>query len=168
MTSKKRKGINYHKHKLYFKNDTVIRSRIKWKWPFIDIKFYKQDNKHVFKYDKGKHPKTLIADFYPLHKRPFAQFWLPSPHQTAKGLREKYKNFKCKSSSWDHQHEQKTPKKNKITFKCEDLSSGVFTSVEHIPYGVNKTAELLWHNNKLKYAVILDVHTSTYIPPYKI
>ena len=158
----------WHKHKIYFAEEKTIRKSIKWKWPFVDIKFYKQTDRYVFNYDHGIRTETLLADFYPIMKRPFAGLWLPSPYRADKYLHSKYKTFKCKSSGWDHQHEQGHLASNKIKHECSDLSNGIYPSVEHIPYGDIQTVELVSHKKKVKYAVVIDAPSENYVKPYVI
>ena len=162
-----RRPVLYHKHKIYFKNERVI-PRVKWRWPFIDVKFYKQTHSHVFKHDKGKHPRTPVGDFYPLHRRPLGQLWLPSPHRTASVLREKYKFFKCKGSNWSHQLEQLIPKSQRVKHECSQLSNGMYPSVEHVPRKDGTTAELVWHHKIPMYAALIKAPSDGYVPSYSI
>ena len=165
--SHKNKSL-WHKHKIYFANEETISKFIKWKWPFVDIKFYKKTNEYVYNYDHGLRTETLLVDFYPIVKRPFAGLWLPSPKRADKYLHSKYKTFKCKSSNWDHQHEIALTESNKIKHECSDLSNGMYPSVEHIPYGSNHTVELVSHQKKVMYAVVINAPSENYVKPYVI
>ena len=162
----------WHKHKIYFANSEIIttsRKKIQWKWPFVDVKFYKKTNGYVYNYDHGIRTETLIEDFYPIVKRPFAGLWLPSPLRADKYLHSKYRKFNCKSAKWDHQHERRQTKNNLIKHECSDLSIiGIYPSVEHLPYGNNQTVELVSLNKKVKYAVVIDAPSEKYVKPYVI
>ena len=171
---KRRERPVWHKHKIYTANSEKIinrrrRKKIQWKWPFVDLKFYKKTDEYVYNYDHGIRTETLLEDFYPIVKRPFAGLWLPSPKRADKYIRSKYKKFNCMTSQWDHQHERKLVTENKITHECSDLSIiGIYPSVEHLPYGKNQTVELVSHNKKVKYAVLIDAPSETYVNPYEI
>jgi len=112
----------YHKFKAYFTKSPRIK-RAPWKWPFIDIKFFKENETHIWKYDapKGVVDPVHKLDFYPLHLRPFSDLWLPAPKNSQYLLHTKFKEFKCSSAGWDHKIERHVKKEDKVTIPCGDL-----------------------------------------------
>ena len=91
-----------------------------WKWPFIDIKFYKETEDTVYKLDNihPQHGTIHKRDFFPLHLRPFAGLWLPAPRDTRSWLRKKYAKFICVSHSWDH---VKEVRQSRSHVSCSDI-----------------------------------------------
>ena len=103
----------YHKHKIFFRSDFHILG-LEWAWPFVDVKFYKQNSTHVWNYDYHNILAAQSDDFYPLVRRPFASMWLPTPRDTQKFLLAKFTNFSCTTSTWNHISDRRTSKAEKI------------------------------------------------------
>jgi hypothetical protein len=99
------RNAKYHKFKFFRQRSQQV-GDYKWKWPFIDVAYYKENDTHVWEYEYNG-VETRIADFYPLQLRPFGSLWLPSPYKTREYLRKKYGRQKsmCKLGT-DHQQEQ--------------------------------------------------------------
>lgn len=103
-----------HKFKFFRKNSTKA-GVFQWNWPFIDIKYYLENDTHVWNLDSQK---VIIyhqrSNFYPLHLRPFGPLWLLAPRNTRDFLIKKFYQFRCESHFWDHkkeiqQHKKKAP-----------------------------------------------------------
>ena len=147
--------LNYHKHKLYFHGENRIEG-VPWRWPFIDIKFYKQNSTFVWKHDyANNNPNIPIKDFYPLIHRPFATLWLPAPYHTAAILHNKYGKFKCGGTNWNHSREKSIPVANRVYLNCSDLINGVYIYIERLPFK-ESTLELAWDHDHTKYGAIVN------------
>ena len=97
----------YHKFK-FFRNNSTFAGEQNWRWPFIDIKYYMENDSHIWNLDSKRRTYYIRrSDFYPLHLRPFASLWLPAPHNTRNFLISKYRRFHCRSSIWNHRKEVK-------------------------------------------------------------
>ena len=95
----------YHKFKFFQNNGTKAGSQ-GWNWPFIDIKYYMENETHVWNLDTKRRIRYIERfNFYPLHLRPFGSLWLPAPRDTRIYLINKYGRFRCRSSIWNHQKE---------------------------------------------------------------
>ena len=103
---------NYDKRSHQFKfyrSDSPHAGTCKWKWPFIDVKFFRDNATHVWLLDKVNCKTSFYTKrttFYPLHRRPFGRLWLPAPADTRQFLADKFKTFKCKSKRWNHAEEK--------------------------------------------------------------
>ena len=91
-----------------FKKSSKSAGKYKWNFPFIDIKYYLENNDTIWKLDKKDPQKFryLKRDFYPLHPRPFGQLWLPAPRDTRLFLKSKFKRFRCRTGNWNHIEEK--------------------------------------------------------------
>ena len=98
--------IKYHKFKFFASGSPWAGSR-PWKWPFIDVIYYKENDTHIWNHEFPSLTSYFKKDtFYPLHLRPLSSLWLPSPHKTLDFLRQKFRTFRCRSSNWNHAKEQ--------------------------------------------------------------
>jgi len=116
--NKRHYGTRYHKFKIYSLNGRKIpkhqkrKRTLPWRWPFIDVKYFKQNLTHVWNYDLKNQRYSPISELYPFHLRPYMGMWLPSPHNTTKYLKRQYGDIKCKENIWDHKREKKLEKKS--------------------------------------------------------
>ena len=97
-----------HQFKFY-RSDSPHAGKYEWKWPFIDVKFFKDNLTHVWLLDKVNCKTSFYTKrttFYPLHRRPFGRLWLPAPADTRQFLADKFKTFKCKSKRYNHAEEK--------------------------------------------------------------
>ena len=95
-----------HKFKFY-RTSSKHAGKYGWRWPFVDIKFFEENDTHIWPVDYARRiyhvPKK---SFFPPHVRPFGRLWLPAPRDTRRFLQIKFKQFKCKSSKWNHEKER--------------------------------------------------------------
>ena len=147
---------SYHKHKVYLKTADRISGR-PWRWPFVDIKFYKQNSSHVWNFDYHyKSDVVLYSDMYPFHKRPFVGLWLPAPHRTGVFLREKYETFECRTGTWNHRIERNISSSSEfVKVNCSTLIDGTYPYVKRIPYK-NNTLEMIWEHDHVRYAALIN------------
>ena len=114
----KENGITrHHMVKIYFANATRT-FNYPWRWPFIDIFYFKQNKTHVWNLDKTQQ-YTPIQEYYPFHLRPYMGMWLPVPHKPAKFLKGTYgTTFAWGLTKWDHKKESSvTTKRLSLPFK---------------------------------------------------
>ena len=123
----------YHKFKLYFK-DTEKAGNRSWNWPFVDVKYYKENQSHVWNLDTKNRTRCLRrGEFYPLHLRPFSRLWLPAPKNTREVLLAQYHKFSCRRSKWSHRLETRQQSRK---VRCWKLSSWYpFVWREDLPGG---------------------------------
>ena len=137
--------------KLYSLNDPKAGNHA-WRWPYIDISFYKDDVRQVSTYKNAPNWHMKRADFFPLTQRPLAWRWFPAPRNTRAFIVLKYKHFVCKSHGWDHRYEKVA--KRVYSSNCSRLAS-------HYPFVerellLDKTMETLFLNGTSQYSVILE------------
>ena len=94
-----------------------------WKWPFIDVKYFKDttDGKGVYKMDYYTffgESTNKRGDVFPIHRRPFGKLWLPAPSNSRQFLRNKYGKFTCTGHNWDHINEDRQEKRYA---SCRDM-----------------------------------------------
>jgi hypothetical protein len=100
------------KHKIDGKN---------WRWPFIDISFYRQDKNYIWDTLGGwMQIKLLKEKIFPLHQRPFEQFQLNAPRDSLYYFMKNYpsKLTGCETHWLSHQLEIPV---NWHRINCEDL-----------------------------------------------
>src|ERR1700761_6908139 len=93
--------------KLYSASHSRQTSRYPWKWPYLDIHFYQQNNSHIWdsapEYGSDySYPKAFV---FPLHLRPLGGLWLNAPYDSYVNIVATYgKNVKqCQSKEYNHQ-----------------------------------------------------------------
>ena len=140
----------YHKVKIYPVDGKRIR-HYAWRWPFIDITFFKQNLTHVWNYDHNKVQYTPIKEFYPLHLRPYMGMWLPVPHKTAEFIKRKYGTFACSSDKWDHKNEMYA---KKVSLPCKEIQSAYVKISRHQYH--KGTIESVYLSGNHMYSVFVD------------
>ena len=107
-------------HKFKFYN---MKTSNEYNWPFVDVKYYKVTgdtvNKMEFKNIERQTLSIPMSRFYPLHKRPFGDLWLPSPRDPREWLHRKYNRFQCSQGKWNHIKERSI--KRQLDVPCEQL-----------------------------------------------
>ena len=148
----------YHKHKVYYRSDPKI-LHTNWAWPYIDVKFYKQNITHLWNFDyHNRLQYSYLNEFYPLLRRPFAGMWLPAPRDTGRFLRNKYETFKCKSGFFNHRKERAIPKNEMAELDCRELLNGTYPYVKRRRCYKEFTIESLWHKNCTLYESVIEVN----------
>jgi len=102
-----------------------LNTRQKWKFPFIDVFTYHEDEEKIW----GKnfiHSKVYI---FPLAKRPFHRRKLPCPRDPRLFLQNSYRDIKkdfsvdaCEVGSYDHRLEQDKQREDLARVRCGALS----------------------------------------------
>lgn len=110
-----------HKHKLFFANEAPT-FNYPWRWPFVDIAFFKQNETHVWNHDNHKYYHK-IQDYLPFHPRPLGTRWYPAIANTRLAMEKHYEQFKCESHAWDHKKERgRIPKRVSCTSLAQSFS----------------------------------------------
>ena len=89
----------------FFRQDSIPAGKYTWKWPFIYITFFKENQTHVWNYEKSDIMVFKREIFYPLMKRPLGNLWFNTPHIAGYILRRKYHSFRCGMGHWAHKYE---------------------------------------------------------------
>ena len=119
-----------HMVKIYFANATRT-FNYPWRWPFIDIFYFKQNNTHVWYLFEGNVQYTPIQEFYPFHLRPYMGMWLPVPHKPAKNLKDCYgATFVWTPGQWNHKMESLIPGK-RLSFPFKEIKSAYVNISRH-------------------------------------
>ena len=108
--------------KFYSKNSSSIPG-VSWKWPFVDICFYKENSLKIWDADPGfslkySYDKSMV---FPLRNRPFGKLRLPAPIDTKRFLTSTYDINSCKSSAYNHKVEAFMPNETQIVVPCRNL-----------------------------------------------
>ena len=108
--------------KFYSKNSSAIPG-VSWKWPFVDICFYKENSWKIWDEDPGfsrtfSYRKSIV---FPLHDRPFGKLRLPAPIDPKRFLTATYSINRCKSNAYNHKVEAFVPKKKQMLVPCRIL-----------------------------------------------
>ena len=140
-----------------FKKSSPKAGKYRWRYPFIDIKFYQENETDLWKMDNMNPQKYRIfqSDFYPLHLRPFGKMWLPAPKETMLFLKKKFNVFKCKSGKWDHIKEKH--KARHSVSNCAKILD-YYPHVDRTSYknGTRGVVESLVFNNKVIHTALVD------------
>ena len=133
----------------FYRKDSPHAGRYPWKWPFLDVIFYKEDDIDVWNFMDPFDKKIPKSMFYPLIKWPFGSVEVFSPHSTLYWLKSRFQSFHCISSSWNHSKE-KGQKKRMPSAGC----SAVFDTYPHVEYHIhpqnpNLVTETLLFNNSV-------------------
>ena len=106
--------------KFFSQNGLLITNQV-WRFPFVDISFYTENNDSIKDTDpnyskKFTYNKNIV---YPLIEMPFWNFNLPAPKYTRKFLEQNYKIERCKTNKWDHKLE--IPITERYSAPCQQL-----------------------------------------------
>ena len=113
----------FHKTKIFSTQANKFKN-YPWRWPFIDVTFFKYNTTHFWNHDKIQYFMP-IEDFFPFHLRVFMGRWLPAPHKTGLFLKrklDKLKNFHCKRGWWNHKTEENIKVKERVSVPCDSLN----------------------------------------------
>ncbi|KAI0209844.1 hypothetical protein LSAT2_005438 [Lamellibrachia satsuma] len=113
-----------YRWKFYGNESTPIKN-IEWRYPFLDISFYRQNAHGVFDYDPGYAKRFRYSKYvvFPLCKRPFWGLMLNAPRDTLGFLKQNYDLDLCISNAYNHKIEQGIAAKKIVKAKCDKLWS---------------------------------------------
>ena len=107
----------------FFRNDGLSFSFFPWRYPFIDVSYFRQNETHVWNH-KPKHTRTISIPrdfFYPIVHRPFAWLKVPTPYNIRRIIQFKYGQLKCTQHRWNHVTEKWRKRTKKKSTKCSNL-----------------------------------------------
>ena len=110
----------FHNFKFFAANATVDQKG--WKWPFLDMFLFQENQTHVWILWGRKRTVYIKREhFYPLITRPLGRLWLPSPRDGNFSLHVLYEDFEvvCATGTWDHRRGR--PWAKGVQLKCDDL-----------------------------------------------
>ncbi|XP_067653951.1 uncharacterized protein [Haliotis asinina] len=92
--------------------------RFKWKWPFLDIFFYSENQTHIVM-RTTRNVLVSKTDIFPLIRRPFMDMMLPAPKNTYDFLHLSYNISTCCTNKYDHKREIYL---NRVCVSCHHLA----------------------------------------------
>ena len=94
-----------------------------WKYPFIDISFFKENQSYIWDQDRGfsHNFRYLKHNVFPLIKRPFWGTHLFAPKDTYVVLKKNYDTRLCSTTHYDHKYEKRTSVNSRLTIPCVKL-----------------------------------------------
>ena len=109
--------------KLYSEKGTHPIPKVSWKYPFLDINFYRQNSTHVWdadleNYRNYVYPRDWV---FPLRPRPFQGRMLMGPRQPERALRLTYKLERCETALYNHRQERHSHANERKSLACEKL-----------------------------------------------
>ena len=146
----------FHKVKIFSTQSQKFK-KYPWRWPFIDVTFYKYNKTHFWNHD-GIQYFMPIENFFPFHSRLFMGMWLSAPHKTGSFLKRKLGKsgiFVCKSGPWNHKKEEFTKSNEKVSVSCDSLNN-VYVKVHRSKLEDGKTNESAFLSNQVLYSVYVD------------
>ena len=113
-------GFSDGRWKLYSKEYSKQGFKVKkWKWPFLDIFWYKDKGTYIL--DIFRKNKMKRRDFYPLRKRPFGNLSIYAPCNVSAKLKiNKIDWNMCVSNNFNHRKEVRVKEKT-IRVPCQKL-----------------------------------------------
>ena len=138
------KGFKDGRWKIYSEADSTQKHKTKpWRWPFLDIFWFKDNGTHIL--DLYKKNNIKRQDFYPLRKRPFGHLNIYAPCNVSAKLKVNKIDWNmCVSSRINHRKEKWIPKLKKV--QCIKLYKYFPFVTRHRVKG--GTLEHLMANNK--------------------
>ena len=92
----------------FFSINSKHKTPFSWKWPYIDIQFYRENATHIWdaagEFSGYKYKKSNV---FPLVLRPYGNSWYESPVRTEEFLIAYYKDISWCTTGWySHKHER--------------------------------------------------------------
>ncbi|XP_064630550.1 uncharacterized protein RP689-like [Lineus longissimus] len=107
--------------KFYSNQHSVMIPQKVWKWPFLDISFYDDNQTHIWDtYGPDSHRKFLKNEVFPLRKRPFEGVMVNCPRNPLYVIRKLFGDENvCAASKTNHMHELRHPEVVRVD--CHEL-----------------------------------------------
>ena len=132
----------YIRWKVFANNSQIL--RVSWKYPFIDVSFYLEDDTRLWDEDPGYKPTNTYRklDVFPLVRRPFSGLMLPAPSNTLAVLKQ-FQLDKCVTSYYKHSVEEIIPAAQRMSIPCKELWESVpFVFRTNTGHGTNETLKI--------------------------
>ena len=144
--------------KLYNLNNSTPVADKPWKWPYLDISFYRMNESHVWdeQYKSFTIPKLWLL---PPHTRQLGTLFVPGPRNSFQVLTMLYGKGECQTQSWSHKSAQK-PNMHPISISCDNFKE-YFCFVRRDP-AVMGIRETLLQKDHVLHSYLVDE------PPYTL
>jgi len=115
-----------YRWKFHMANSTAIRQGFSWKFPFLDLSFYSENQTTLWDEDptftpSNTYPKKVV---FPLCRRPFSKLVLPAPRDPSTFLKlGQFDIVQCASTFYNHSTE--SVNSNTLTLPCSKLYNDV-------------------------------------------
>ena len=123
-----------------------------WRWPYVDIDFYKENRTHIWMYSAGEfllYDKTII---FPLHRRPLGPVSLNAPRDGLTYLTLTYSDYASCSTGMQHRYGRVRPR---AMLPCSVFSE-TYPFVHRSLTWDQKVMETLKLGSKVLYSVVVD------------
>lgn len=109
--------------KFYKTADSKTIPMATWRWPFIDVTFYREDGPYIRDTNPWwKHQAHKRSDIFPLYYRPFEGLDVLAPHNPSTTLRKLYGNIEnCATQEYSHRKERMDKDLTRVT--CDELKT---------------------------------------------
>ena len=156
----------------FFSTKGIQTSKYPWKWPYIDISFFKENERHSWdgsmEDDYGDRFYMYKKDIvFPLHRRPMGMSAYNAPRDSFAHLRATYGTGildACYTSHYSHRYEQLNEKTFKIS--CSELSK-IYPFV-HRSKAVNGVRETLKLDDGVIHSMVVREPSYAIAQPYKV
>ena len=154
------------RYKLYSEQSSPI-SGYRWRWPFVDINLYAQNETHVWDASPDfRHHVYPKADIFPTHVRPLAYIELQAPRDSFAYLRATYDNIQCQGFNYSHRLERIQILSGRQVVPCE-------TFKETVPFVYRRPAktgvrETLMFNGTIIHTLFVDEPRDVITEPYQL
>ena len=103
-----------------FARDSKPLNAVSWKYPFLDVSFYVENDLLLWDEDPGYRRQFTYrkSDVFPLYRRPFGRLMLPAPRNMRAILRQ-FELEQCVSSCYSHSEEAHIARRKSIP--CSEL-----------------------------------------------
>ncbi len=156
----------------FFSTNGSQTSKYPWKWPYVDISFFKENTTHIwdgsmeddYGYRDYLYPREIV---FPLHKRPLSNMYFDAPRDSFAHLKSTYglgMLNACFTSHYSHKRENVTDKIYQIP--CENLQN-VYPFVHRSPVkgGIKETLML---GTDIVHSVIVPEPQYAISQPFKV
>lgn len=139
-----------------------------WRWPYVDISFYYENNTHIWdssqQFSDYVFPKEIV---FPLHERPVANLSFNSPRDTYQSLRLTYKSVDCATHYYSHKYERQNKIKHRTVIQC-DLLKDLIPFVHRSRSSRRGVLESLMLNDLLIHEIVVDEPQYAISLPFKL
>ena len=159
-------AVSGARYKFYSEQSSPI-SGYRWRWPFVDINLYAQNETHVWDASPDFHHHVYPkADIFPTHARPLAHIELQAPRDSFAYLRATYNNIQCQGFNYNHRLERIQIRSGRQVVPCE-------TFKETVPFVYRRPAktgvwETLMFNGTMIHSLVVDEPRDVITDPYQL
>lgn len=156
--------------KFYSEKSRQTSYRFPWKWPYVDINFFTENETHIS--DSASEFRDYVytkETIFPLHRRPLGGLSLYAPRDTFAYLTATYKNAsKCLSNKYSHREERRIGGKKSFMVSCErfkDRYPFVHRTEDLEKKGILETLRI---GNTDLYSVVIEEPTYAITEPFQL